>query len=61
MLFVAAHTLHLPALKYPQQFGLRRGAELTDLIQKQGAAIGQLKLTQPITIGPRKCPLHMTE
>jgi hypothetical protein len=50
---LAAHPLHLAALHRPQQLGLQRQGSLTDLVEEEGAAVGDLEVTaaQPVGAG----------
>ncbi len=47
--FVAAHPLELPFLQHAQEFGLESRRDLADLVEKQGAAMGQLET--PLAFG----------
>ena len=59
--FGFSNPLYLPFLQHAQEFHLNKGADLTDFIQKDGAAIGLLEASRPITMGPGKCPSYMAE
>ena len=45
--FSTAYPLELFFLKHSKQFDLCRGYKISDLIQEQGAAVGQLKTALP--------------
>ena len=53
--------LNLPLLKDPKQLDLHVGRHIANLIQEQGAAMGQLKAPKAICKRPRKGPLSMTK
>ena len=57
----AAQTLELSLLQDAEQLDLRRRVEVTDLIQKQGAAVGQLKAPFLAAFGASERPLLVAE
>ena len=61
VLAVRTDPLQLSALQYPQQFGLHRQRQFPHLIQKQRAAVRQLKLAAPLADRARKCAAHVAE
>ena len=48
---IGADTLDLALLQGPQQLGLQAEGQFADLVQEQGATVGQLELAGPITDG----------
>src|SRR5207253_7546471 len=42
-----AHPEEGPVLEHPQGLNLRRGRHLPDLVEEDGATVGQLEATQP--------------
>jgi hypothetical protein len=58
---VLAHALELPFLQNSQQFGLVCQWNITDFVEKQRSAIGELKPPDAIAQGTRECALCVTE
>ncbi len=58
---VVTDALQIPVLQHPQQLGLQRQGELADLVQEQGALVGQLELARPVVNGAGEGPLHVAE
>ena len=58
----APHRLHLPLLEGPEDLGLHIQGHVADLIQKEGAAVGQLELARlaPL-LGSGKGPILIAE
>src|SRR5262249_47931184 len=48
---IRAHALDLASLEHAQELGLQLGAELTDLVEEDGAAVGRLERTLPLGDG----------
>ncbi len=43
----ASHPKECPRLQHPQQLHLHGGRDLADLVEEDGASVGQLEATQP--------------
>ena len=57
----AAEPLHLALLQDAQELGLQVDAEAADLVEEQGAAVGQLEPAELARVGARERPLLVTE
>ncbi len=57
----ATHSHDASALQGGEELCLKAIREVSDFVQKDGAAICQLKLAWLVHLGIRKCALHMTE
>ena len=58
---VATDTFELPFLENPQELDLHHGRDLSDLIQKQRAFMGQLEPASPLPKRTREGPFLMAE
>ena len=58
---MAADAVEAPSLEHTQQHRLVLCRELTDLIEKERAAIGLLERTNATSIGARECPALMAK
>ncbi|MNZ99103.1 hypothetical protein D3C78_1184140 [compost metagenome] len=58
---IRAQALYFTVLQGTQQFGLHAQGQLTDLIKKQGAAIGRVKAPGTITASTGKGAFDMAE
>ena len=61
VLAIRAQALHLPVLQHAQQLGLYGERQFADFIQKQRAAVGQLKLATPVRHRSGKRAAHMAK
>ena len=58
---VAPHGIDHALLQHAQQFDLHVQRQVTDFIQKEGAAMGQLKSTNSVGHRPGESPLAMSK
>ena len=57
----AAHALNLVLLQHAQQLGLHVRADLTQLVEEDGAAVGQLEAAELLLHGAREGPALVAE
>src|SRR5262245_50781361 len=59
--FTCAESIDLSFLQHTQQFGLQQQRHVTDLVQKQGAAMGEFELARSRLSGSRERATLITE
>ena len=56
-----ADAFETAVLEYMQQFGLQGDGQFPDLVQKNGAAVGELESPQPLVVGASESALGVSE